>query len=86
MARNKKIKDRHLDTPSEANRDKHINFLAIESGETDQPDTDTDGALSPHKNQKKKSSKKNDTNDSGDEGNITVGTAGHIEVNPGKTE
>ncbi len=31
----KKIKDRHLDIPSEANRDKHINFVAIENNEID---------------------------------------------------
>lgn len=31
----KKIKDRHLDAPAEANRDKHINFTAIESGDRD---------------------------------------------------
>ena len=31
----KKIKDRHLDVPSEANRDKHINFVAIENHEID---------------------------------------------------
>ena len=31
----KKIKDRHLDVPSEANRDKHINFVAIENKEID---------------------------------------------------
>lgn len=28
-------KDRHLEAPSEANRDKHINFLAEERGEMD---------------------------------------------------
>jgi hypothetical protein len=28
-------KDRHLQTPGEANRDKHINFLAIENGDID---------------------------------------------------
>ncbi len=29
------VTDRHLDIPSEANRDKHINFVAQERGETD---------------------------------------------------
>ena len=33
--------DRHLQTPGEANRDKHINFQAIESGDTDPADEDT---------------------------------------------
>ncbi|HEY2727695.1 MAG TPA: hypothetical protein VGI61_11015 [Parafilimonas sp.] len=28
-------KDRHLESPGEANRDKHINFLAEENGEVD---------------------------------------------------
>jgi hypothetical protein len=28
-------KDRHLDVPGEANRDKHINFLAEENGDVD---------------------------------------------------
>ena len=31
-------KDRHLDTPGEANRDKHINFLAEENGDIDPAD------------------------------------------------
>jgi len=30
-----KIKDRHLDIPSEANRDKHVNFVAQERGDGD---------------------------------------------------
>lgn len=30
-----KQKDRHLDAPGEANRDKHINFLAEENGDVD---------------------------------------------------
>ena len=29
------VTDRHLDVPSEANRDKHVNFVAQERGETD---------------------------------------------------
>ena len=28
-------KDRHLEAPGEANRDKHINFLAEENGDVD---------------------------------------------------
>ena len=31
-------KDRHLDIPSEANRDKHINFLALENNGQDPAD------------------------------------------------
>jgi len=31
-------KDRHLDAPGEANRDKHINFLAEENGDIDPAD------------------------------------------------
>ena len=35
MKRNSKERDRHLDTPAEANRDKHINFVALEAGDAD---------------------------------------------------
>jgi hypothetical protein len=31
----RKAKDRHIDIPAEANRGKHINFVAIESGDPD---------------------------------------------------
>ena len=31
----KKTRDRHLDIPAEANRDKHINFVALEQNEDD---------------------------------------------------
>jgi len=31
----KKPKDRHLDVPAEANRDKHVNFIADENREAD---------------------------------------------------
>jgi hypothetical protein len=34
----KTAKDRHLDAPGEANRDKHINFLAEENGDADPAD------------------------------------------------
>ena len=30
-----KQKDRHLESPGEANRDKHINFVALEQGDDD---------------------------------------------------
>jgi hypothetical protein len=39
--------DRHLQTPGEANRDKHINFRAIESGDTDPADEDTTNIYGP---------------------------------------
>jgi hypothetical protein len=45
----KKPKDRHLDTPAEANRDKHINFTALERGETDPADI-TGGRLNERNN------------------------------------
>lgn len=32
--------DRHLQAPGEANRDKHINFTALESGDRDPADED----------------------------------------------
>src|SRR5829696_3231737 len=40
-------KDRHLDTPSEANRDKHINFAAMENNDEDPADAPSFGVLSP---------------------------------------
>jgi hypothetical protein len=42
---NKKQKDRHLDVPAEANRDKHINFTAEERSEIDPADEKVKGAL-----------------------------------------
>jgi hypothetical protein len=41
---NKKQKDRHLDVPAEANRDKHINFAAQERSEIDPADETVKGA------------------------------------------
>jgi hypothetical protein len=41
----KRPKDRHLGTPSEANRDKHINFLALEDKEGDPADAPATGTL-----------------------------------------
>jgi hypothetical protein len=48
----RKPKDRHLDTPSEANRDRHINFIAIENDEVDPSDQPPTGKLAaaPKKN------------------------------------
>jgi hypothetical protein len=50
----KKIKDRHLDTPAEANRDKHINFVALERGETDPAEEPPTGKLNREKDKKVK--------------------------------
>jgi len=41
--------DRHLDTPAEANRDKHINFVALENGGLDPVDDQSAGKLSEEK-------------------------------------
>ncbi len=41
----KKQKDRHLDVPAEANRDKHINFIAEERGEIDPGEEPSTGPL-----------------------------------------
>jgi hypothetical protein len=38
MKKKQEPKDRHLDVPAEANRDKHINFVAEENGEIDPAD------------------------------------------------
>jgi len=52
----RKPKDRHLDTPAEANRDKHINFTALENDEPDPSDQPTTGKLAgaPKKDNKKR--------------------------------
>ena len=61
----KKPADRHLDVPAEANRDKHINFAALENREPDPGDEPANGKLAPdkqadesRKNLKKESKKK----------------------------
>jgi len=41
--------DRHIDVPAEANRDKHINFLALENSDTDPADEPATGKLAPGK-------------------------------------
>ena len=38
-------KDRHLDIPAEANRDKHINFVALENNDIDPADEKATGKL-----------------------------------------
>lgn len=63
----KKPKDRHLDIPSEANRDKHINFVAAERGEDDPADAPSTGKLaSEEEKNKEKEEKKRQKNDSED--------------------
>jgi hypothetical protein len=57
-------KDRHLDTPGEANRDKHINFVALENNDPDPADIPPKRKLSERENlenekQKKGKQKKN---------------------------
>lgn len=49
----KKQKDRHLDLPSEANRDKHINFVALERNEDDPSDVPATGKLVADEQEKK---------------------------------
>ena len=58
----KKPADRQLDVPAEANRDKHINFLALENGDTDPADEPATGKLAPdkQKNKSKEGSKESD--------------------------
>ena len=48
----RKQKDRHLDVPSEANRDKHINFVALERNETDPADQPATGKLADKEEEK----------------------------------
>ena len=47
-----KQKDRHLETPSEANRDKHINFLAEEQGDIDPADEEVNNLTNEASNKK----------------------------------
>ena len=56
MKKKSKERDRHLDTPAEANRDKHINFVALESGDPDPANQRPTGKLRPDnsKHDKKK--------------------------------
>ena len=56
----KKPADRHIDVPAEANRDKHINFTALENRETDPADEPATGKLAPDKeeDESRKRSKK----------------------------
>ena len=56
----KKPADRHVDVPAEANRDKHINFTALENSEPDPADEPATGKLAADKeeDEKDKSSRK----------------------------
>ena len=60
MKRKSKERDRHLDTPAEAYRDKHINFVALEAGDAD-PSNQTRGKLlrNNSKDNKKKTGQEN---------------------------
>ena len=51
-SRREKIVDRHLDVPAEANRDKHVNFGAQESGDKD-PATESDSGKLLNRDAKK---------------------------------
>ena len=51
MKKKSKEQDRHLDVPAEANRDKHINFVALESGDADPASQSQTGKL-PRNNSK----------------------------------
>ena len=54
----KKPTDRHLDVPAEANRDKHINFVALENNDKDPADIGAKKKLSERKPENKKADKK----------------------------
>jgi len=56
----KNIKDRHLDVPSEANRDKHIDFIARENGEIELAEERPEGKLAPEKSEERKVEKNRD--------------------------
>jgi hypothetical protein len=59
----KKPKDRHLDVPAEANRDKHINFVADERAETDPAEDRATGKSGQDKaNKDSKKKKRTDPN------------------------
>jgi hypothetical protein len=45
--------DRHIDVPAEANRDKHINFTALDNNDPDPADEPATGKLAPDKQKMK---------------------------------
>ncbi|HET9826811.1 MAG TPA: hypothetical protein VFP87_15830 [Chitinophagaceae bacterium] len=49
----RKQNDRHLDVPGEANRDKHINYLAEERSEVDPASEPSQGPLSDDSNDRR---------------------------------
>jgi len=49
----KRPADRHLDVPSDANRDKHINFVALENDDTDPSDDLSTGKLADERTRNK---------------------------------
>jgi hypothetical protein len=58
-------KDRHLDVPAEANRDKHVNFVADERSETDPAEDRSVGKLAEditNNDSEKKKYKRRDPN------------------------
>ena len=57
----KKPNDRHLDVPAEANRDKHINFVALENNDKDPADIPPKKKLSERESSDKKNGKKEKT-------------------------
>ena len=52
----KKPADRHIDVPAEVNRDKHINFVALENNDTDPADEPARGKLAPDGTENKRKS------------------------------
>jgi len=59
----KKQKDRHLEAPAEANRDKHINFIAEEANETDPANEPSTGPLADDTIDEEKISKEKNKKD-----------------------
>jgi len=58
----KKPPDRHLDVPSESNRDKHINFVALENNEKDPADAPSTGKLADKEEKNKKAPRRKKRN------------------------
>ena len=56
----KKEQDRILQTPSEANRDKHVNFVAQEEGDTDPSTENTNSLYKKQKETKEEKIKRKD--------------------------
>jgi len=69
----KKAKDRHLDIPSEANRDKHINFAALENRDTNPADQPATGKLAASNNDDSKENSNPNKRDKGIDNDDTRG-------------